>query len=110
MQDKFQRSTVRHSCLVAKSRPDSLQSHKIQRIAYLKICQEGKFPVMMPVSWVDAFSKLPKLYALTICSIFCTLIIPSIKLGEKQKIYLELTCNLLLPFRKKKKEEEEVEK
>ena len=91
---------------------DSLQSHKIQharRIAYLKICQEGKFPVMMPVSWVDAFSKLPKLYALTICSIFVHWLYLN-NTGGKQKQYLELTCNLYcLLGKKKKKEEEEVE-
>ena len=57
---------------------------------------------MMPVSWVDAFSKLPKLYALTICSIFVHWLYLN-NTGGKQKQYLELTCKLYCLLGKKKK-------
>lgn len=64
---------------------------------------------MMQVSWVNAFSKLPKLYALTICSIFVHWLYLN-KAGGKQKQYLKLTWNhYCLLGEKKKKEEEEVE-
>ena len=59
---------------------------------------------MMQVSWVNAFSKLPKLYALTICSIFVHWLYLN-KAGGKQKQYLKLTWNhyCLLGEKKKKR-------